>query len=89
VNGSLSRAEHHLARIAVAALAVLMLTTVCTRSGEGTPTGGSSGAETATGAEQGREEPGAVRDLASIATLQDQFNRDAGTVRLILLISPT
>lgn len=31
----------------------------------------------------------AVRDLSSIGTLQDQFDRDSGSTRLILLISPT
>jgi hypothetical protein len=33
--------------------------------------------------------PAAVRDLSSIETLRDQFERDAGRTRLILLISPT
>lgn len=30
-----------------------------------------------------------VRELTSIATLQDVFNHDAGAIRLILLVSPT
>lgn len=30
-----------------------------------------------------------VRELGSIQQLQERFNHDAGTVRLILLISPT
>jgi hypothetical protein len=34
-------------------------------------------------------QPAAVRDLSSIETLRDQFERDAGRTRLILLISPT
>ncbi len=34
-------------------------------------------------------EPTAVRDLTSIDMLRDRFEEDAGTVRLILLISPT
>jgi len=51
----------------------------------GKPNAGGS----ASGDEQGREEPGSVNELASISTLQHQFNRGAGSVRLILLISPT
>jgi hypothetical protein len=35
------------------------------------------------------DEPAAVPELASIRTLQDRFEEDAGRVRLILLISPT
>ncbi len=30
-----------------------------------------------------------VRELTSIATLQDAFNDDVGATRLILLVSPT
>jgi hypothetical protein len=30
-----------------------------------------------------------VRGLSSISLLQDSFNRDAGKVRLILVLSPT
>lgn len=30
-----------------------------------------------------------VRELTSIATLQDAFNDDSGATRLILLVSPT
>ncbi len=30
-----------------------------------------------------------IRDLSSIEELQEQFNRDEGVTRLILLISPT
>jgi hypothetical protein len=33
--------------------------------------------------------PASVRELSSIDTLRDQFERDAGRTRLILLISPT
>jgi hypothetical protein len=33
--------------------------------------------------------PVAVRDLDNIATLREAFNRDAGSPRLILLVSPT
>jgi len=33
--------------------------------------------------------PGGIRELSSIATLQEQFDRDEGMTRLILLISPT
>lgn len=33
--------------------------------------------------------PVAVHDLANINTLRDAFNRDAGSPRLILLVSPT
>ena len=37
-------------------------------------------------------EPGSpvqVHDLANISSLQEAFNRDAGTPRLVLLVSPT
>jgi hypothetical protein len=30
-----------------------------------------------------------LRDIEQIDTLRDQFNRDAGLTRLILLVSPT
>lgn len=83
MNRPLTRAELRPVRVLLAALAVLVVMTACTSSGGGTPGGDPSGGEA------DRGEPGAVHDLASIATLQDQFNRDAGTVRLILLISPT
>ncbi len=43
---------------------------------------GSSGA-----GDQGTSTP--VRELTSIATLQDAFNADTGATRLILLVSPT
>jgi hypothetical protein len=33
--------------------------------------------------------PAAMRDLSSIDELREQFNRDQGVTRLILLISPT
>jgi hypothetical protein len=33
--------------------------------------------------------PVPVRDLNNIGTLQEAFNRDAGSPRLILLVSPT
>lgn len=33
--------------------------------------------------------PARLHELASIATLQDAFNDDAGATRLILLVSPT
>ena len=37
--------------------------------------------------DQGTAAP--VRELTSIATLQDAFNDDVGATRLVLLVSPT
>jgi hypothetical protein len=45
------------------------------------------GAGSAGAGDQGTSAP--VRELTSIATLQDAFNEDAGATRLILLVSPT
>jgi hypothetical protein len=53
----------------------------------GTACGGAR--ETASEGEADADEAAAVRDLSSITTLQDQFDRDTGSTRLILLISPT
>lgn len=71
-------ADRYRDRILLGALAALLVATGCTRGGQVAPDreGGSGG-------------PAVVRNLDSIATLQDQFNRDTGRVRLILLISPT
>ncbi|MGH2528948.1 MAG: hypothetical protein ACRDH0_06425 [Actinomycetota bacterium] len=89
MNRPLTHAGHRPARILLTALAVLLVMTACTPSGGGPRAGEPSGADSSGGGEADRSEPGTVRDLASIATLRDQFSRDAGTVRLILLISPT
>ena len=58
-------------------VAVLLLATACTR-GHGT-----------TDTPKGSESAAPVRDLNSIETLKTSFNKDAGSVRLVLLLSPT
>jgi hypothetical protein len=61
-------------------IALALITGACTRStGLGSPSSpaGDQGA------------PAPVRELASIDTLREAFNDDAGSTRLILLISPT
>lgn len=45
--------------------------------------------DTASPRDQGAREASTVRNLSSIEELQEQFNRDQGVTRLILLISPT
>jgi hypothetical protein len=57
----------------------LLMGTACARAGSTAPSQ----------REEQAGEPAAVRDLASIGTLQDRFEEDSGKVRLILLISPT
>ena len=69
-------ANRRLGRLWLAAVVALMLAQSC--GGDVAATDGERSAEPAT-----------VRNLATIATLQDQFNRDTGSARLILLISPT
>jgi hypothetical protein len=61
------------------ALAVVL--SACTESGIGSPS-----RSTPPGDEGA---PAAVRQLASIGMLREAFNDDAGSTRLILLISPT
>jgi hypothetical protein len=58
-------------------IALSLLATTCT------------GRQTVGGRAGGEATSAPVRDLSSIATLQDDFNQDAGKVRLILLLSPT
>jgi hypothetical protein len=58
-------------------LAVLLLGAACSNAGRP-----SSGAE-------GTGQQATVRSLTSIDELQQQFNRDEGVTRLILLVSPT
>jgi hypothetical protein len=57
-------------------IGLALVASACT---EGTGSAGSG--------DQGAAAP--VRELTSIATLQDAFNDDAGATRLILLVSPT
>ena len=45
--------------------------------------------DTVSGGDQGAGETATIRNLSSIGELQEQFNRDEGLTRLILLISPT
>jgi len=49
----------------------------------------STESDTVSGRDQGAEEATPIRNLSSIEELQEQFNRDEGVTRLILLISPT
>lgn len=58
-------------------IAVVLTSSACTESGTG-----SAGASD-------QSSPAPVRELTSIDTLRDAFNNDAGSTRLILLISPT
>jgi hypothetical protein len=52
-----------------------------------TGSGAVSGAVSGTGGTP--TAPTQIRQVASIATLRDAFNADAGATRLILLVSPT
>ena len=69
-------ANRRLGRLWLAAVVALMLAQSC-------------GGNVATTNGERTAEPATVRNLVTIATLQDQFNDDAGRVRLILLLSPT
>ena len=62
-------------------IALAVVASACTGSDTGGPPRTSSPGSLAT--------PGPVRELMSINTLRDAFNDDAGSTRLILLISPT
>jgi hypothetical protein len=62
-------------------IALALIASACTRSGTG------SGSPSSPARDQGAPAP--VRELASIDTLREAFNDDAGSTRLILLISPT
>lgn len=69
------RASH---RVWLALLVLLVAGTACAGASETASPGG------------GRADRSvAVRDLSSIGTLRDRFDRDTGSTRLILLISPT
>ena len=59
-----------------------LIWSACTGSDTGTPLHRSSPPES-------QVTPGLVRELTSIDALRDAFNDDAGSTRLILLISPT
>jgi hypothetical protein len=73
---------HRGARL-VAILIAMAVGTACGGAGLAPPSQGPSRTETSA------DEPAAVEELASIRTLRDRFEEDAGSVRLILLISPT
>ena len=45
--------------------------------------------DTVSGRDRGAGEAATIRNLSSIEELQEQFNRDEGVTRLVLLISPT
>jgi hypothetical protein len=62
-------------------VALALVLSACTESGIGSPS-----RSTPPGDEGA---PAAVRQLASIGMLREAFNDDAGSTRLILLISPT
>jgi len=49
----------------------------------------SNESDTVSRRDQGAGEAATIRNLSSIQELQEQFNRDEGVTRLILLISPT
>jgi hypothetical protein len=55
----------------------------------GACTGIGAGSGPGSGSARDRAAPGLVRGLTSIDTLRDAFDRNAGSTRLILLISPT
>jgi hypothetical protein len=62
-------------------IALALILSACTRSGTGSRSpSGPAGAQGA---------PAPVGELTSIDTLRGAFNDDAGSTRLILLISPT
>jgi hypothetical protein len=61
-------------------IALAMVWSACTGSDTGPPLSSPPG---------GQATPGLVRELTSIDALRDAFNADAGSTRLILLISPT
>jgi len=62
-------------------VSLALVASACTGSRTGPlPPSGATG-------EEGTPSP--VRKLTSIETLRDAFNQDAGSTRLILLISPT
>ena len=65
-------------RVWPALLMALVVGTACAGASDPASPGG-----------RGAGESAAVRDLSSIGTLRDQFDRDTGSTRLILLISPT
>jgi hypothetical protein len=48
-----------------------------------------TGSGAASGGGAARTVPARVHQVASIATLRDAFNADAGATRLVLLVSPT
>jgi hypothetical protein len=64
-------------RVWLALLATLVVGTACASASETASPGGRA------------DGSAAVRNLSSIGALQDQFDRDTGSTRLILLISPT
>jgi hypothetical protein len=58
-------------------IGLLLLSSACTGSGPAPGAGGTGAA------------PAPIHQVASIATLRDAFNANAGATRLILLVSPT
>jgi hypothetical protein len=67
--------------LAASGLALALVSSACTGMGtESDPRASSPGQERTSGP---------VRELQSIETLRDAFNDDAGSTRLILLLSPT
>jgi hypothetical protein len=80
--GGMTSSLGSLRRVVVPNLVALALVAVaCTGGGTSSPS------RSSTTGDQGT--PASVRELASIDTLRDVFNGDAGSTRLILLISPT
>jgi hypothetical protein len=52
-------------------------------------TGNDGGSRSPSSPAVDEDQPASVRELTSIDTLREAFNADAGSTRLILLISPT
>jgi len=71
-------ARSNIHRLWLAVVALLLLGAACSNENETVSRRG-----------QGSDEAATIRNLSSIEELQEQFNRDEGVTRLILLISPT
>lgn len=66
-----------LRRLLVPSLTLALVSSACTPSGTGSA------------AAQDHSKPTSVRELTSIDALRESFNEDAGSTRLVLLVSPT
>jgi hypothetical protein len=75
------QAPRHRSFIVLGLIGLWLLSSACT--GDGSGSGPRSSGTGGLGA------PAQVRELTSIDMLRNAFNDDAGSIRLILLISPT